>query len=366
MAGESKETDEQRILIAGGGTGGHVNPALAIARELQRRRPDRSIRFVGTAAGLESRLVPAAGYPLETIRAAGVVGKGPVGRIRGLVRLALGCLDSRRLLRRTRPHLVIGVGGYASAPVVLAAILRRVPTMIHEQNRFPGMTNRVLSPLVGRTAVSFPGTAGGVGRRGEVTGNPVRPEFTRIPVWRPHDGPARLLVFGGSRGARAINDAMVAALGGLPPDLAITHQTGPADRDRVAAAYAVAGREARVEAYLDDMAAVLEGADLVICRAGASTLAELAAAGRAAILIPFPRAAHDHQRHNARSLVEAGAARCIDPRELDGERLARTIRAVLEAPGELERMSGAARRLARPDAAGRIADLAEALMRRAA
>jgi UDP-N-acetylglucosamine--N-acetylmuramyl-(pentapeptide) pyrophosphoryl-undecaprenol N-acetylglucosamine transferase len=357
-------SEVQRIVIAGGGTGGHVNPGLAIAQELVRRKARREVRFVGTAAGLEARLVPAAGFALETIRATGIVGKGLLGRAAGLARLPLGLLDAHAILRRFRPALVVGVGGYASGPVLVAALLRRIPTMIHEQNRWPGATNRLLAPWVDRIAVSFETTAGRIGALGTITGNPVRAPFAALPAWTPHAGSARVLVFGGSRGARAVNDAVIAAL----PRLAASgwswrHQTGAADRDRVAAAYGHAGIDgARVEAFLDDMPEALAAADLVICRAGASTLAELACAGRAAILIPFPQAAHDHQRHNARGFEAAGAARVLEQRNLDGGRLATEAQALLADPGRIAAMSTAARTLARPDAAARIADLAEALL----
>jgi len=354
----------RRIVIAGGGTGGHVYPGVAIAQELRRRDASREVRFVGTAAGLEARLVPAAGFALETIRASGIVGKGLLARAAGLARLPLGLLDAHRILRRIRPALVVGVGGYASGPVLVAALLRRLPTMIHEQNRWPGATNRLLAPWVDRIAVSFDATAGKVGALGMMTGNPVRAPFAALPAWAPHAGPARVLVSGGSRGARAINDAVIAALPRLAPEgWSWRHQTGAADRERVADAYAAAGvRGVRVEAFLDDMPAALADADLVICRAGASTLAELACAGRAAILIPFPQAAHDHQRHNARGFAAAGAATLLEQQGLDGGRLAAEARALISDPGRLARMAAAARTLARPDAAARIVDLAEALL----
>lgn len=357
-------SEVQRIVIAGGGTGGHVNPGLAIAQELCRRDSRREVRFVGTAAGLEARLVPAAGFLLETIRATGIVGKGLRGRAAGLARLPFGLLDALQILRRFRPALVVGVGGYASGPVLAAALLRRIPTMIHEQNRWPGVTNRLLAPWVDRIAVSFEATTGKVGKLGTLTGNPVRAAFAGLPAWMPHAGHARVLVFGGSRGARAINDAVIAALPRLGPcGWSWRHQTGAADRDRVAAAYAAAGiRDAQVEAFLDDMPAALAAADLVVCRAGASTLAELACAGRAAILIPFPQAAHDHQRHNARGFAAAGAATVLEQGDLDGGRLAAAVQALLADPERLARMSAAARTLARPEAAARIADLAEALL----
>jgi len=327
---------DERIVVAGGGTGGHVYPGLAIADELRRRGPDREVLFVGTAAGLESKLVPARGYRLETVRASGLVGKGLGAKLAGLGRLPLGILESGRILGRFRPRLVVGVGGYASGPVLLAAIARRIPTLIHEQNRWPGVTNRALARWVDRIAVTFDGTYGALGQRGVVTGNPVGAGFARIPEWKPSPGNRRLLVFGGSRGARALNDAMIAALPRLAAaeGIAVHHQTGPADHDRVARAYAAAGlADAQVEPYIDAMPEALEAADLVVCRAGASTLAELAAAGRAAILVPFPFAAHDHQRQNARGFVEAGAARLLEQANLTGETLVEKMRELLLLEG---------------------------------
>jgi UDP-N-acetylglucosamine--N-acetylmuramyl-(pentapeptide) pyrophosphoryl-undecaprenol N-acetylglucosamine transferase len=365
-----RDTDE-RILVAGGGTGGHVYPGVAIARELQRRRAGREILFVGTAAGLETRLVPAEGYRLEAIRASGLVGMGLMARLRGLARLPLGLMDSWRILGSFRPHLVVGVGGYASGPALAAALIRRLPTMIHEQNRWPGVTNRMLARLVDRIAVSFPGTSGALGRRGVVTGNPVRPGFAAAEaVERPADRPARVLVFGGSRGARALNEAMMGAVTVLaqgPERVFLHHQTGPADLERVQAAYRQAGyEESLVEPYIDRMPEALAAADLVVCRAGASTLAELAVVGRASVLVPLPQAAHDHQRHNARGFVEAGAARMVEQSALDGDRLAGVISNLAGDRPELTAMSEAARKLARPEAAARIADLAEELLERRA
>ena len=353
--------------MAGGGTGGHVYPGLAIAAELGRRAGSRRFLFVGTEAGLESRLVPAHGYALETIRASGLVGVGLATKLRGIARLPGAIRESHRILGRFRPHLVVGVGGYASGPVLLVAIARRLPTLIHEQNRWPGVTNRILAPWVDRIAVTFPGTFGVVGRRGVVTGNPVAEEFTRVPAWNPTPEPRRVLVFGGSRGARALNNAVAAALPRLRGRVSLHHQTGPADYDRIRKAYEQSGfTDATVEEYIDTMPEALAATDLVVCRAGASTLAELAASGRASILVPFTFATHDHQRQNARAFVDAGASRLLDQAELDGERLAAEVLTLLGAPQELERMAAGARGLARPDAASSIADLAEELMARRA
>jgi UDP-N-acetylglucosamine--N-acetylmuramyl-(pentapeptide) pyrophosphoryl-undecaprenol N-acetylglucosamine transferase len=360
----------ERIVVAGGGTGGHVYPGVAIARELQRRRPERELLFVGTERGMEMELVPAEGFRLETIRASGLVGVGLMARLRGLIQLPLGLVDSWRILAGFRPQLVVGVGGYASGPVLAAAALRRCPTLIHEQNRWPGMTNRILSALVDAVAVSFPATAGRLGRKGVVTGNPARPGFEFTDEMATDTGTPRVLVFGGSRGARALNDAVVDALPQLAsrqPRLFLHHQTGPADVARVREAYRQAGyTESKVEPYIRAMPQALAEAHLVVCRAGASTLAELALVGRPSVLVPFPQATHDHQRHNASGFADAGAARLLEQRDLDGASLAGTL---LELAGDgetLASMRRAARGLAQPEAAARIVDMAEELMQRRA
>lgn len=360
----------ERIVVAGGGTGGHVYPGVAIARELQRRRPQRELLFVGTAHGMETNLVPAEGFRLETIRASGLVGVGMMAQLRGLARLPLGLLDSWRILADFRPQLVVGVGGYASGPVLAAALLRRLPTLIHEQNRWPGITNRILSGWVDRIAVSFPGTTGRLGRKGTVTGNPVRPGFQAAAEQAPTNGPVRVLVFGGSRGARALNNAMVDALSQLarqPQRLFLHHQTGPADLEHVQTAYRKAGyTESRVEAYIRKMPEALASAHLVVCRAGASTLAELAQVGRASILVPFPQATHDHQWHNACGFVDAGAARLLEQKHLSGAVLADLLGELSADSETLADMSRAAHRLARPEAAADIVDMAEELIARRA
>jgi len=364
-----RDTDE-RIVVAGGGTGGHVYPGVAIARELQRRRPQRELLFVGTARGMETELVPAEGFRLETIRASGLVGVGLMARLCGLARLPLGLLDSWRILADYRPQLVVGVGGYASGPLLAAALLRRVPTLIHEQNRWPGVTNRILSGLVDRIAVSFPGTTGRLGRMGVVTGNPVRPGFEDAKEQASKDGPVRVLVFGGSRGARALNNAVTGALSQLArqqPRLFLHHQTGPADLERVQAAYHDAGyTESKVEAYIRQMPEALAAAHLVVCRAGASTLAELALMGRASVLVPFPQATHDHQLHNARGFADAGAARLLEQETLSGPVLAELLQELSADRQTLAAMSRAAGGLARPHAAARIVDMAEELLSRRA
>lgn len=353
-----------RVVIAGGGTGGHLYPGIAVARELLRRQPDATVTFAGTARGIESRVVPREGFELDALRSAGLKGTSLAARIRGVLLLPLSAIDAWRILSRRRPGLVIGVGGYSSGPVVLAAAIRRIPTLLLEQNAVPGLTNRLLSRVVSAAAVTFESTRGFFGRRGFVTGNPVRPEFFNEnpePVARRQG----VLIFGGSQGAHAINMAMVEAaprLAAHPGGLAITHQAGERDVALVRDGYRRAGLDARVEPYLFAMDREIAAADLVVCRAGATTLAELAAAGRASILVPLPTATDDHQRKNAEVLVQAGAAEVIEQRDLTGEVLGDRIVALLGDCERLTAMAAAARRLARPNAAAEIVDKALELM----
>ena len=353
-------------MIAGGGTGGHLFPALAVADELKRRRPGIRIGFVGGTRGLETRLVPQAGYPLRTVRMSGLKGAGSLAKVGGIAAAALAVARCATWMVKDRPKLVIGVGGYASGPAVLAARLVGARTMVMEQNHYPGATNRWLAPRVDAVCVPSEAARARLGNRGVVTGNPVREAFARIGA--PPAGPSlALLVFGGSRGARSINRAMVEALPSLAemtPLPTIVHQTGQDEYDTVLAAYARQPRltGAVISPFLDDMAERLAAADLVICRAGATTLAELAAAGRPAILVPYPFAADDHQRLNAEAVQGVGAAEVLLDREVDGARLAAAIRALASDPERRQRMGSAARSLARPDAAARIADVGESLL----
>jgi UDP-N-acetylglucosamine--N-acetylmuramyl-(pentapeptide) pyrophosphoryl-undecaprenol N-acetylglucosamine transferase len=350
-----------RVVIAGGGTGGHLYPGIAVARELVRREPAAVVTFAGTARGIESRVVPREGFELDVLRSAGLKGTSPLAMARGLALLPLSGLDAWRILSRRTPDVVLGVGGYSSGPVVAAAIARRIPTMVLEQNAIPGFTNRRLARFVSAAAVTFEQTADYFGRRGIVTGNPVRPEFftegglgeTRAA------GPARVLIFGGSQGAHAINMAMVAAAPRLAADpgrVAITHQTGERDLERVRDGYQRAGLDARVEPFLFTMDREMKAADLIVSRAGATTIAELAAAGRASILVPLPTAADDHQRKNAEVLAAAGAAELVEQQDLAGDRLAERILALVGDPERLARMRHAVEAFARPDAAKTIAD----------
>jgi UDP-N-acetylglucosamine--N-acetylmuramyl-(pentapeptide) pyrophosphoryl-undecaprenol N-acetylglucosamine transferase len=358
-----------RVVIAGGGTGGHLFPGIAVARELLRRDPQARITFAGTARGIESRVVPREGFELDLLRSAGLKGVPAAARLRGLMLLPLGGIDAWRILSRRSPGLVIGVGGYSSGPVVFSAAVRGIPTMLLEQNAVPGLTNRLLARFVDAAAVTFESTAAYFGRRAIVAGNPVRPEFVAddlAPGMRA-PGPARILIVGGSQGSHAINVAMVEAapkLAAHPGGLAITHQTGERDLELVGDGYGRAGIEVRVEPFLYAMDREVRAADLVVCRAGATTLAELTAAGRPAILIPLPTAADDHQRKNAEVLAAAGAAEVIEQKNLTGGLLAERIARLIGDAGRLAEMSAAARRLAKPDAAAVIADKAMELIRR--
>ena len=352
-----------RVVIAGGGTGGHLYPGIAVARELLRRQPDAQITFAGTARGIEARVVPREGFELDTLRSVGLKGTSIMARLRGLLLIPLSGIDAWSILSRRSPQLVIGVGGYSSGPVMAIAALRRIPTLLLEQNAVPGVTNRLLAPVVSVAAVSFQSTASYFGRRAIVAGNPVRAEFVSEPVTPGvrDPGPPRVLIFGGSQGAHAINVAMVEAapqLAAHPGGMAVTHQTGERDLELVRDGYRRAGLEARVEPFLFTMDREIRSADLVVCRAGATTIAELTAAGRAAVLVPLPTAADDHQRKNAEVLVEAGAAEVMDQTSLNGAALAARIGDLVGDRARLDAMAAAARKMGRPDAAKVIADKA--------
>jgi len=349
------------ILIAAGGTGGHIFPGIGVADEIRRRDPEARIVFVGTPRGLESRLVPRAGYELERLPILPLNNVGIVRLVKGLLALPWAMAKAFQLVRRRRPAAVLGVGGYAGGPVVLAAALYGVRTVILEPNAKPGFTNRILRPFVRHAACTYEEARREYGSKGVLTGNPVRGGFASLPR-KTHQPPYTLLVFGGSQGARTINETMVEALPRLPgrEQLHIVHQTGEAMRDEVARAYVDAGRpDAEVVAFLDDMEARFVQADLVLSRSGATTCAELTAAGKAAVLVPFARAADDHQRGNARAMEAAGAARMIEEKDARGERLAAVVGELLADPGRIAAMEDAARKLGRPDAAARVADLLE-------
>lgn len=354
-----------KLLIAGGGSGGHVFPAIAIAREWLSRGKEREVVLVGTQRGLEMKLVPQAGLPLETLRVAGLKGKGGATLVKNLAMLGPGLIDAFTVLRKHRPVAAFGVGGYAAGPMLLATWLKRVPNVIFEPNAEPGFTNRVLAKLSSRVAAGFEVSARALGQKAVVTGNPVRPEFFDIAQRTPQK-PYRLLITGGSQGALAINRTFVDAMDRLvtrKSELAIVHQTGERDYNAVRTAYARREYAAEVVPFLSNMAERFAWADVIVCRAGAITASELAAAGRAAVFIPFGAATDSHQLRNAQEMVRAGAGRVIPETELTAERLTSEIFSLLDQPGEIERMSAAARSLARPNAARDIVNIIERVVR---
>ena len=351
-----------RAILAGGGTGGHVIPAIAIAQEL-RSRYAAEVLFIGTARGLENRLVPAAGFPLQLVKVGALNRVSLATRLKTVFDLPRAVFAARRMLIDFQPDVVIGVGGYASGPAMLAAIRRRVPTLAFEPNFVPGFANRVVAHFVSAAAVHFEET-GRYFRNPVVTGVPVRPAFFQIPRKPYSQALPTLLVFGGSQGARAINQAVVRALPELlkrVPGLRIIHQTGERDYNEIQAAYAQAAIPAEVSKFIDDMPGFFARADLVLCRSGASTVAEITAAGKPAIFVPFPLAADDHQRRNAEALERAQAAVVLEETRLDEVWLIDTICALLEDPARLAKMGEAARAMAHPDAAKDIAELAAKL-----
>jgi UDP-N-acetylglucosamine--N-acetylmuramyl-(pentapeptide) pyrophosphoryl-undecaprenol N-acetylglucosamine transferase len=350
-----------KLLIAGGGTGGHVFPALAIAKEWMARDAGREVVLVGTERGLEAKLVPQAGLPLEMIRVAGLKGMGGMKLLRNLAMLGPGMRDASRILRRHSVSVAFGVGGYAAGPMILAAALRGIPTVIFEPNAQAGFTNRVLAKLATRVATGYEAQARRWGQKAVVTGCPVRQEFFSC-VSRQSAAPYRILITGGSQGALPINRAIVDAMDRLAArknQLSVVHQTGERDYNAVRVAYARRGFNAEVVPFLTNMAERFAWADLIVCRAGAITAAEVAAAGRAAIFIPFGAAADSHQLRNAQEMARAGAGRLIPEPDLTGERLANEIFSLLDQPQELAKLAEGARRLARPHAARDIVNLIE-------
>jgi UDP-N-acetylglucosamine--N-acetylmuramyl-(pentapeptide) pyrophosphoryl-undecaprenol N-acetylglucosamine transferase len=348
-----------RAILAGGGTGGHVIPALAIAQELQRRY-QTEVLFIGTARGLENRLVPAAGFPLQLVKVGALNRVSLATRLRTALDLPRAIFTAAGMLNEFQPDVVIGVGGYASGPAMVAAIFKHTPTLAFEPNLVPGFANRMVARFVSAAAVHFEQTADHF-RNAVVTGVPVRPAFFQIPKKAFSLGSPTLLVFGGSQGARAINQAMTRALPELVrrlPGLHVIHQTGEREYNEVQAAYAGIKVSSEVHKFIDDMPSFFARADLVLCRSGASTVAEIAAAGKPAIFVPFPRAADDHQRRNAEAMEQANAAIVLEETRLDDVWLVDTIEALIQDPARLEKMSDAARAMSHPDAAKEIAELA--------
>jgi len=348
------------VMIMAGGTGGHVFPALAIAGVLRSRR---QIVWLGTERGIEARLVPAAGYPVEWIEVEGLRGKGLARWLGAPLRLLRAITQARRALRRRKPGVVLGLGGFVSGPGGIAAWLAGAPLVIHEQNAIAGLTNRCLARLAARVAEGFPGSfpasSGAL-----FVGNPVRPEIANLPPPRQRfearGGPLRLFVFGGSQGASALNRLLPAAIVLLPESRRprVLHQTGARERDETEAAYRAAGIEAEVRAFVDDMAAAYGEADLVVSRSGALTVAELAAVGVGSILVPYPAAVDDHQTKNAGWLARVSAAQIVSEAGLTAPELANRLATLLgNGRSRLLAMAEAARSLAVTDAADRVADL---------
>ncbi|HTQ62368.1 MAG TPA: undecaprenyldiphospho-muramoylpentapeptide beta-N-acetylglucosaminyltransferase [Candidatus Solibacter sp.] len=350
-----------KLLIAGGGTGGHVFPALAIAQEWLSRSKEREVVLVGTQRGIEMKLVPAAGLPLETLRVAGLKGKGGATLLKNLAMLAPAILDARRVLRKHKPVAAFGVGGYAAGPMLLVTWLGGVPNVIFEPNAEPGLTNRLVARISKQIATGYEISAQAWGKKAIVTGCPVRSEFFSIASRRP-EKPFRLLVTGGSQGALPINRTFVDAMDRLAArknELSIVHQTGERDYNAVRTAYARREINAEVVPFLTNMAERFDWADVIVCRAGAITAAEIAAAGRAAIFIPFGAATDSHQLRNAQEMQRAGAGRLISENELTAERLTGEVFSLIDQPDEIEKQSAAARSLARPHATRDIVNLIE-------
>ncbi len=354
-----------KVLIAAGGTGGHIYPGIAVAKEILKRDAASEILFVGTSRGLENKIVPENGFRLSLINSAGLKNVGLIGKLKGLFILPQSFLEARAIIKSFQPDVVVGAGGYVSGPVLLMASLMRVPTLVMDSNALPGFTNRRLAPFITKAALTFEEALPYFGKKGIVTGNPVRKEFFEI-VPKQRGEKINLLIFGGSQGARTINNAMVEALKDLSHDrLNITHQTGEGDFETIKELYNRAGwgDVAEVKPYISNMVEEFAECDLIICRAGATSCAEIAAAGRAALLIPLPTAADDHQRKNAEALERAGAVRMILQKDLSGKSLAEEINGLINSPEKITRMENAAKKLARSDAAEVTVNLIESLLK---
>jgi len=357
-----------RVVIVGGGTGGHVYPGIAVAQELRRWDPRARIMFIGSRGGLEREIVAREGYRHFEITSSGLVRRRWQEQAMAAGHLLQGFGEAIRVLRRVQPQVILGLGSYVSGSVMLAASALGIPRLIHEQNVIPGLTNRLLGHVVNRVAVSFEASATHFPKgKAVVTGNPVRPAICQVRT-RTHEpnGRFHLLVFGGSQGAHHLNVAMLEALRQLidiQEQLWTVHQTGPNDFARVQKAYAEAEHPGAVHAYIQDMAAEYSAADLVICRAGATTVAELTVTGKAAVLVPFPHATHNHQEYNARTIAAVGAAEVIQDQTLSGNLLSERIRHYLSHPEDVAHMALRCLGLGRPDAATRVAHLCLELCR---
>lgn len=356
----------ERVVVAGGGTGGHLFPGIAVVEELRRRNPHVQVRFVGTARGIENRVLPKLGEQLTIMNVRPLHGRSAIELVRNVSLLPVSFAQAGQLLKKEKPQLVIGLGGYASGPLLLTAAAMRLPTALLEQNAHVGLTNRLLARSVGRAYLTYPQTAARFGPdKARVLGNPVRRSFVEAAQLAMHD-PAgveararRIVVLGGSQGARVLNESVPLALALADvagQGVSVLHQTGEAMLDEVRKRYRGLGMNAEVVPFIDDMARAYTSASLVVARAGATTLAELCAIGKPSILIPYPHAAEDHQAVNALAMERAGAAIAIREDELSTEGLAASVRELLRANVQRRNMGEAARRLGRPEAAAAIVD----------
>jgi len=366
-----------RVLVTGGGTGGHIYPALAIARGITEKNPRAEILYVGTAKGMEADIVPRAGLPFRTITVEGLTRKLSVKAFVTLLKTCKGCFDAFKIIRGFKPSVVVGTGGYVCGPVVLIASLLGIPTLIHEQNAYPGITNKLLARFVKKVAVTFPESRKYFPAKAEVvlTGLPVRPEIkmtereTAVRALGLDKDKFTVLTVGGSRGARSINKAMIGVISQTAnrPDIQIIHMTGKLGFDETVAEIKTAGIELvnggniTVEPYLYNMDEALAAADLVICRAGAATIAEITVRGLPTVLIPYPYASDNHQEHNARALAKNGAALMILDRDLTGETLWDMVRELYQDPPGLAAMGQASLKLGKPDALLHLVDIVDAL-----
>ena len=361
-----------KVVIAGGGTGGHLFPGIAVAEEFKRRDEQTDVTFIGTRQGLEARVVPKEGYEIKFIKSGGLIGKSAIDKARGLWRLAGSISASKKMLRELRPDIVIGTGGYVSAGPVVSARMLSIPSLIMEQNLVPGLANKVLSRVSDAVTVTYHESIPFLPKtRIFFTGNPVRQSVLRgdkaVALMALGLEPDRrtVLILGGSSGARSINNAMVSALAGLlgmKNDIQLLHQTGEKDHEAVKRAYGQWGFVAKVEPFLYEMADAYAAADLVVSRAGATTLAELTALGKPSILIPYPYAG-GHQEFNAKKLADMGACRMLSDHDLSGELLAAQIKGLLSSEAALSMMGKQSRALGRPDAARKVVDIAESLVK---
>lgn len=365
MAAKSRQADGQaglRLVVAGGGTGGHLFPGIAVAQAFADRDPRNRVLFINAGRSLEKRVLAQLGWPSRTIAIEGIKGRGRWRQLVAATKIPKAIWQSARMLKQFKAHAVLGVGGYSAGPVVFAARRLGIATALHEQNQLPGVTNRILGRMVDRVYLSFAQSRDRfAGAAIKVTGNPVRDEIVDLAgdlrtTEQTVDGTIHVLVIGGSQGAHAINQAMTQALPRLSRQVRVVHQTGELDFDRVRQAYAEADIAAVVQPFFNDMAARYREADLIVCRAGATTVAEITVIGRAALFIPFPYAADDHQTRNAQVLVDAGAALMIAERDLSPEDLAAVIDGLAGDRRRLATMEANARELGRPNAAQEIVD----------